>query len=262
MKYPVTLLACCLVVRPALAFGPLGHEVIAALAESRLQPAASTMLAELLPGESLPEISTWADRMRDQPGKFWQETAGPYHYVTLPEGDYNPDRAPARGDAVTALNEFRRILADPLSSRAHRQLALRFSIHLVGDLHNPLHVGNGRDRGGNQVEIEFLGRTSNLHRFWDADMIRQRGWDRQRWLQHLEQGISASQQRAWDNADPITWVHESRDLRPLVYSHQRIISAAYVQRALPALDRRLRQAGVRTASYINRLAQDYSPGSQ
>ncbi|MCY4425563.1 MAG: S1/P1 nuclease [Halieaceae bacterium] len=259
MKCKLFLITVFLWAQPVLAFGPLGHEVIAGLAENWLQPEARTMLTELLPNETLAEASTWADRMRGHPSTFWQETASPYHYVTLPRGDYQLEKAPDKGDAVTALHEFRRVLEDAKRSRARRQLALRFSIHIVGDLHNPVHVGNGRDRGGNQVEIRFMGKHSNLHRLWDSGLLYQRGWSKQQWLQHLAQGITRAQRRAWSSVDPITWVHESRDLRPLVYSHTRTISKAYVDKAVPVLDQRLRQAGVRTADYLNLLARHYSP---
>ena len=87
--------------------------------------------------------------MRSNPEHFWQEVAGPFHYVTIPEGKtYAEVGAPDEGDSVTALAQFRKVLLDPKASREQKQLALRFTVHIIGDLHQPLHAGNGTDRGG------------------------------------------------------------------------------------------------------------------
>lgn len=248
-------LYCLLLCSPVSAWGPLGHEVAAEIAEDWLTPAARNMLDEILPGEELADISVWADRMRSDKSQFWQKTAKPFHYVTVPNGSrYDISKAPAKGDAVTALVRFKKVLLDPSSSLASKQLALRFSVHIVGDLHQPLHVGNGKDLGGNRVKVKLQGKTTNLHRLWDSGLIYDRGWNRDRWLVELRKGISAETFQRWNDPDPRIWIGESRELRSLVYSHKDNIDERYVEKSLPVLKLRLSQSAARIAAYLNGLA--------
>ncbi len=240
----------------ALAWGPVGHEVSADLATKHLSQSTQKMLEKLLPGESLVEVSTWADRMRGNPNQFWRSRASALHYVTVPDAKtYSSEISPAKGDAVTALVEFKEILLNPRSSRVHKQLALRFSIHIVADLHQPLHVGNGRDRGGNQIALKRKGKATNLHRLWDSGLIFERSWNKMRWRKHLAGGVDDHLLQAWRaGADPITWVAESQALRPKVYAYESLVSDRYTAESLLIVDLRLRQAAIRTAEYLNMLA--------
>ena len=124
---------------PALAWGPTGHRAIGELAQPLLDARAKAGVAAILErGESLAQASTWPDFMRSSPDPFWQKTAGPFHYVTVPSGKtYAEVGAPPEGDSVTALQRFSATVRDPKASRADKQLALRFIIHIVGDLHQP-----------------------------------------------------------------------------------------------------------------------------
>ncbi len=243
------------------AWGPLGHSLPAELAGRYLRPEARAMLERLLPGERLPDIATWADRMRGDAHPFWRKTAHRFHYVTVPDGErYDIRRAPAEGDAVTALRHFRAVLADPAAELAAKQLALRFSVHIVGDLHQPLHVGNGRDRGGNEVAVRWRGKRGNLHRLWDSELIRNRGLSREQWLRHLASGIGQRQARAWDDPRPETWIAESQAHRRQVYRLARGIDSKYVASAERIIDLRLRQSAVRLAAYLNELARQPHDG--
>src|SRR5881398_1710612 len=150
-----------LVPSPVLAWGKTGHRVVAAIADTQLSGLARAQVEQILgPGESLDEAANWPDEMRAAPGEFWQKTATPWHYVTLNGIIY--DHAPAEGDALVALGRFSKVLQDPNASRADKQMALRFIIHLVGDLHQPLHVGKCCDKGGNDVKVTFFGKPTNL----------------------------------------------------------------------------------------------------
>src|SRR3954466_16153736 len=159
-----------LVPAPALAWGKTGHRVVAAIADTQLSGLARAHIEQILgPGESLDEAANWPDEMRAAPGEFWEKTATPWHYVTLNGTTY--DHPPPQGDALEALGRFRRVLADPNASRADKQLALRFIVHLVGDLHQPLHVGKCCDKGGNDVKLSWFGKPTNLHAVWDSAIV-------------------------------------------------------------------------------------------
>jgi S1/P1 Nuclease len=166
-----TILAALLIVltpTSAFAWGQTGHRVTGAIAEPMLSRRAAREVRAILGNETLAEASTWADEMRSNPDTFWQTTANPWHYVTVPTGQRYADLgAPAEGDAVTALARFAETLRNPSASGEEKRLALRFTLHIIGDLHQPLHAGNGNDRGGNDIRVTFFREPTNLHAVWD-----------------------------------------------------------------------------------------------
>ena len=141
-------------VAPALAWGQTGHRIVGEIAEHRISGRTAAEVALLIGPEGLAEASTFADEQRSNPAVFWQTEAGPYHYVTVPaDMTYAKVGAPPEGDAVTALRRFSATVRDPNASREDRAAALKFIVHIVGDLHQPLHAGNGSDKGGNDVKV-------------------------------------------------------------------------------------------------------------
>lgn len=236
------------------AWGQTGHRVTGAIAAEHLSGAAAAGVKQILGSESLAEASTWADFMRASPEPFWRDVAPPFHYVTVPKGKtYVQAGAPAEGDAVTALRRFSATVRDPKASLADKQLALRFIVHIVGDLHQPLHAGNGTDRGGNDAKVTYRGRETNLHSVWDSGMIEgeQLSYsEKARWL--LDK-ITPAQARAWSVADPTVWIRESTELRDQIYPASPGINSDYSFRQKAVVDQRLSQAGVRMAAYLNAL---------
>jgi hypothetical protein len=247
----------------ALAWGPTGHRASASIAENYLNTEAALGIEAILGSQSLAEASNWADEMRSNPSDFWQKQAGPWHYVTVPSRKtYEQVGAPAKGDAVTALTRFRKILLDRHASLAERQLALKFSLHIIADLHQPLHVGNGKDRGGTQVKIRHMGRSTNLHALWDSGLIRQQQLSYSEWADWLQRAIAPEQAEAWMNPYPQVWISESAKLRRRVYPGSQNVGYEYSYEHLPALKERLQQAGVRTAAWFNALFLECSTGPQ
>ncbi len=243
-------------------WGANGHRVAAEIAEGYLSAEARLAVEEILGPETLAEASTWPDFMRADPSEFWQETANPWHYVTVPPGKrYEDVGAPEEGDAVTALDRFSDTVLDPEASAEDRARALRFIVHIVGDLHQPLHVGNGEDRGGNDFEITWFGEPSNLHRLWDSQLIDSKKLSYSEMTEWLEAKIGPDEFREWNTPDPTVWVAESAGIRPRIYPEDcRMdsgrdceISWDYAYEWTDTLYRRLQQAGVRTAAYLNAL---------
>ena len=117
-----------------------------------------------LPGSdiTLGDISTWADKVRSRSRRL---TTGPWHYVNIPRepSGYNAQRDRARGCIASAIERSLRLLRHPAQDRAVRQEALKWIVHLVADLHQPLHA-IGDDKGGNDVVLQFFGRQTSLHR--------------------------------------------------------------------------------------------------
>ncbi len=236
----------------AMAWGQVGHRVTGQLAEYYLSDNAKQQIQALFPNSSLAEISTLADEMRSDPSEFWQKTANPWHYVTIEQGvDYHAEHAPDVGDAYTALLAFKATLQNPQASIEDKQLALHFIVHIIGDLHQPLHVGNGTDRGGNQVKVEFFWEESNLHRVWDSGLIDRQQLSYTEWTQWLQQKISPEQAKAWQTTDAKQWMKESATLRNTIYPEGDKLSWSYQYEHLPEVKTRLQMAGVRIAAYLN-----------
>lgn len=242
---------------PALAWGKTGHRVVAALADAQLSGLARAHVRELLGVESLDEAATWPDDMRSAPGQFWQKTATPWHYVTLNGIVY--DHAPPEGDALDALNRYRATLRDPNATLVDKQLALRFIVHLVGDLHQPLHVGKCCDKGGNEVKVKWFGRDLNLHSVWDSALVDEEQLSFTEMAAKLQRHTSNADVKAWWDINPRDWISESAQLRETVYPEPNRkdpeappeLSYGYVYKYTPLMEQRLKQAGVRLAAYLN-----------
>ncbi len=249
-------LACTLLaVAPcAFAWGSLGHRVIAQLAQKRLTPAARTQVDRLLAvtgAQRLADVATWPDELRDLDPDLGKRTAR-LHYVDFHSRDcrYDPPRDCAGNQCVVwAIGHYAAILGDRSRPAAERAQALSFVVHFVGDVHQPLHASYRDDKGGNDWQVRWHGRGSNLHRIWDTTMLNSTGSSYQALANQLAQNT-----RAVPQGTPAQWAEEScRIVRDGgVYPPTRNIDAAYVSRELPIAEERLRQAGVRLAVLLNR----------
>jgi hypothetical protein len=247
-------------VLPAHAWGKTGHRVTAEIAQHYLSGSADQAIHDILGPEGIAEAADWADFMRSSPDPFWRSEANPWHYVTIPQGmTYDEITAPTEGNAITALAKFRAIAIDPAAPLEDRQLALRFIVHLVGDLHQPLHAGNGTDRGGNQFICTFFEEMSNLHEVWDEKLIQYEELSYTEWTAWLVQKITSDQLAEWAKARPAEWADESAAIRDTIYPDTQILSWDYVYQARPILKQRLSQGGVRLAAYLNAMFEPEIP---
>ena len=257
--------AIALAPAPALAWGKTGHRVVAAIADTELSGLARAHIEQILGrGQSLADVANWPDEMRSAPGEFWQKTATPWHYVTLEGIVY--DHAPPEGDALEALERFTKMLQDPATSLADRQLALRFIVHLVGDLHQPLHVGKCCDHGGNDVKVTWFGKPTNLHAVWDSQLVDEEQLSFSELADKLERHMSSDDMIKWSDISPRDWIAESAEVRDSLYpssvpssgaNNEAVaipnLSYAYVYRFTPLMEQRLSEAGVRLAAYLNAI---------
>jgi len=251
--------------RPA-AWGPDGHRIVARIALANLTPEARRQVDRILAGDpqDFVEASNWADQVRpDRPETY------NWHFVDVPYGieTYDPARdCPATdgGDCVlAAIDRFRRTLADGSAARARRAEALKFLIHFVGDLHQPLHSITNNDRGGNDVRVDLGGdRPSNLHAVWDREIIARRKLTDEAYANRLLAELAG---RPLDTGavDPRAWALESHArAETFVYDYPEFVkdvppgspirlSDAYFERAAPVVDERLTLAGLRLAALIN-----------
>ena len=232
-------------------FGPDGHRIAGLVAEAYLCEQARVEIGRLGEGDGLAELGLWADRIRTQ--ARWDDS-GPWHYVNIADGDSFDDyRSPPEGDALWAIANFRARLRSENLTGAERSEALKFLVHFVVDLHQPLHVGRRTDRGGTTTEI-FLGdRPTSLHRFWDTDAIRDAGMpvaDYARNIMPMASLLAAGHRPS----PPRQWAAEGLSLRTVVYGFDAEtgrLDEGYLQIAGDLVQLRLIQAGLRLADELN-----------
>src|SRR6476661_7328390 len=212
----IVVVALGLAPSPGFAWGKTGHRVVAAIADTQLSGLSRANVEEILgPGETLDEAANWPDEMRSAPGQFWQKTSTPWHYVTLNGILY--DHAPSEGDALEALAKFSKTLRDPNASQADKQTALRFVVHLVGDLHQPLHNGKCCDKGGNDVKVNWFGKPTNLHAVWDSQLVDEEQLSFTELAAKLERHLSSADVIKWWDINPRDWTSESAEIRDTLY---------------------------------------------
>lgn len=245
--FRIPLALCAIGAPESHAWGANGHRLIAELAQMQLTPAASAEVNRLLslePGATMASVSTWADERRSN-------ATAPLHYVNLPEGECNyylGRDCPNGRCAVEAMSAKIAILSSTAPD-AERLIALKWVIHLVADIHQPLHVGMAADKGGNLFQVRAFGRGSNLHAVWDGELIRRRAGG----LSRLLLDASTPSPDGASTVDPAQWVNESCAARSAAgfYPEGRVVGPAYAERWDGTLVEQLALAGRRLASTLN-----------
>jgi len=237
----------------ATAYGPTGHRVVAELAYKHLTSEARQAVDAILGDEFMAEAATMPDEMRSNPDDFWKVEANTYHYINVPPGQtYEDSEKNPAGDALTALAKFTDVLRNPSSSSDEKRRAIWFVVHIIGDLHQPMHVGYPGDRGGNWVELVFMEELTNLHRLWDEHLIDHRDLSFTEWTRFLDKKIKPTMITEWQTAKPIDWVHEGLVMRDDIYANSHgILSWDYVYKYMPTIKSQLSKGGIRLAGYLN-----------
>jgi hypothetical protein len=232
-------------------WGATGHRVTGLIAEQYLNAKAKKRIKQLLGQESLAMVSTWMDEIRSDSTYRYSED---WHWTTIPDGgryedvenDPNLD-----GKVVKMIELFTRELKSGKLTRDKEQEYLKMLVHMVGDIHQPLHVGRPGDRGGNQVRVKWAGADTNLHTVWDSKMID----DTHLSYTELAQSLirpDATVIKKWQAASVRDWAKESVDLRARVYDiGNGSLGYRYAYVNMPVVRQRLLQAGVRLAGLLN-----------
>ena len=241
---------------PALAWSAAGHQTVAWIAQAQLTPAARAVIEHLLaqePGSSLASISTWPDEHRDSNNTRW-------HYVNFPYRNchYEAPRDCRDGQCAVAAIDAQMAILRSHASDAQKLEALKFVVHLVGDIHQPLHAGFGDDRGGNLYQIQFRERGGNLHALWDYEMVEQfHATPEQLARQILEQNRelvhALTPAKILGDTTP-AWAEQSCRIvaEPNFYPGHRV-SESYVEHYAPVVKHQLLRAGLRLGALLNTL---------
>jgi hypothetical protein len=261
------LLLLALAASRALAWGADGHSIVAELAQRRLTPAARFEVERLLgPGVSLASVASWADDVRPARPETFN-----WHFVDIPvrhdgyDATVHCTPTPGGDCIVAALERERAILACRAGDGARRD-ALRFAVHFVADLHQPMHtVDEEQGANGIKVDVEIRAgkcpkcsprRTQdNLHAVWDTTLITQTAWNWGAYVTRLEVGWLASPEaRGADAGTPVDWVLATHRAAARAWDwlpDGRLIGDDYYARAIPVIDQQLSLAGIRLARFLN-----------
>jgi hypothetical protein len=241
----------CLILTQSFGWGATGHRVTGYIANQYLNAKAKKRLAAILGQESLAMASTWMDEIRSD--STYNYTTD-WHWTTVPDGkryedvEQNPD-----GKIVLMIEKFSKELGTGKLTPKQEVEYLRMLIHLIGDIHQPLHVGKPGDKGGNDIKLTWFGGNSNLHRVWDSDMID----DSKLSFTELAQFIpkpDADGVKKLQSSSVRDWVIESMSFRPQVYDiGDGKLGYRYSYKYFGIAKTRLMQAGVRLAGVLNRI---------
>lgn len=261
------LLALASLPTPCLAWGAEGHRIVALIAADQLTPAAKAQVQQLLGSDDaaagMMAVSTWADEIRRN-----RPNTAPWHFTDIPIGSAGYDArrdCPRAQCSVAQIEAEEKTLADRQLIAPIRAEALRFLIHFIGDIHQPLHSANNADRGGNEDRVVLGKRHTNLHAVWDVDVVRALGRSPDEVAARLEHQISDRDRMAWQRGTVVDWVNESfRIAKQDIYakfsgigpsSEPIVLLPNYARAQMPVVEIQLEKAGVRLAAVLNAVLQ-------
>lgn len=259
----------------AFSWGPTGHRAIGEVAQKHLTLKSKSAVNKILGGQSLAGAANWPDEIKSEPQTY--SHTYDWHYTDWPEEMHQHDETNSSGKLMTAINEQLATLKDPSADSEKKKFALRFVIHLIGDLHMPLHVGNGLDRGGNSCRVTFHGKSTNLHALWDEGLIDFTKLSFTELARFSMENKNKTDRRTAMSGTPLDWAQESKTLRAQIYppnvkenpkamtsmreycrtdisvtpEMMPKLSYEYSYEFMPLVQERIYQAGVRLAMLLN-----------
>ncbi len=232
-------------------WGPTGHRTTGKIAEMHLTKKAKKKINKLLKGESLAFVSTFADQIKSDKkyDKYYT-----WHYVNMPfDVAYEASEKNPKGDLITGIQKCIEVLKSDTSSNEDKVFHLKMLVHLLGDLHQPMHIGRAEDKGGNTIQVQWFGKGTNLHRVWDENMI-------QEWkmsyveLANNAKDLSKEQIKVIQKGSVLDWVNDTRKLTRKTYESVKVgenLRYRYSYDHFGTVRTQLQKGGVRLAKLLN-----------
>lgn len=239
----------------ANAWGQKGHDTVAYIAECHLTQEAKAAAEALLDGKSIVYYANWLDNASHTPEYAYTKT---WHYKNI-DADQTYKDAPLleSGDIVRALDTQIALLADTTASKEQRALALKMVVHLLGDIHQPMHMGHASDRGGNRHQVRYFRRDSNLHSVWDSSLPEAgHKWSYTEWQSQIDRASEAETAEILSLTTPEQWGEETYGICSDVYAATPVdtnIEYDYIARWTPVIERQFLRGGLRLAAVLNQV---------
>ena len=239
----LTFLVSVINVQASEDWGRTGHRTTGEIAEKHLTRKARKAIDKLLNGQSLAFVSTYGDEIKSD-DKY--RSYGPWHYVNFPFGTtYGASMKSEKGDLVAAINTCVEVL--------DKVFHLKMLVHFIGDLHQPLHVGIGDDRGGNQFQVQWYDEGTNLHTVWDTKMIESYNMSYAELASNADR-LSKRERQAIESGTVLDWVADSRTVCEDVYANTKSgekLGYTYMYDYVPIVRSQLQKGGIRLAVVLN-----------
>lgn len=240
---------------PSFGWGQKGHDTVAYIAECNLTPEAYQKVVKALGNHSLVYYANWLDNASYSDKYRYTKT---WHYANVDEGyTYDTMQKNEKGDVVTAINTIIAELKSGNLSAEQENIRLRMLIHLVGDIHCPMHAGHLSDRGGNDIIVKFFNEERKLHSVWDTAIVEAaHKWSYTEWEQQLNRYCSDERKKELAKGEPIDWLNESHTIATEIYKAtpaKSRISYDYLAYYTPTIEKQLLAGGLRLARILNEL---------
>jgi hypothetical protein len=253
-KYLLLGLAVCLSLG-LISWGVTGHRTVGEIAGRHLSPKAKAAVKELLGHETMADVSTWADEIRkDNPETF------NWHFINVPLGlsfeEFKAQVADGAGSNVyKSVLSAEHTLKDDKATRRQKVEALKFIIHFVGDMHQPMHVSRAEDKGGNTIMLSFNGEDTNLHALWDSKLLDYTGLSYDKLADKYDHA-TPSQITKWQSDPVIVWAWESYQISTILYNEVNADGSSkldknYYDAHIGTVESRIEKAGIRLAGVLN-----------
>lgn len=245
-------LSCVSFVLVLISWGYKGHRAIATIAQKHLTSNTAYVVSAYLKGESMADVSTWADENKNR-------MTAPWHFLNLPLGlsheQFVQTVSQSDNNVYTAIVKTEASLKDNTLSLDEKNEALKYLIHLVGDAHQPMHVSRKEDKGGNTIQVRFDNKGTNLHSLWDSKLIDHEGLSQDD-IAKTYDTATPDQIKKWQADSPMEWLWESYQISSQLYAETKPgqdIDETYYTKYIPLIRRRIDQAGIRLAGELNRI---------
>lgn len=255
MRKIALIILVALIPSISLAWGPKGHDTVAYIAEKHLSKKTLKKVTEILDGHSLVYVANWMDNASHTEEYAYTKT---WHYVNVDpnEGTYANSVKESAGDAVTAINTIVENLKSGELSTEDERAQLMMLIHIVGDIHCPMHAGHKRDRGGNGTKVKYFGNQKKLHSVWDSEIVESaHKWSYSEWQYQVDRA-TPKQQQAYMQGTPNDWIEETVILANMVYesaSEVDNMSYDYVAEFAPIIEEQFLKGGIRLAKLLEEI---------
>ncbi len=257
-----TTLFCTLflLAHSAFAWGTTGHRVVSEIAERNLSKKAKKNLYALIGGQKLAYWANWADNQRSDTTGKWKHTTGTWHYINLPshltqQAFYDAVKNYPKESVYSQIDFLKNKVKDKSLSKEERKDYLAFLIHFMGDLHQPMHIGRAEDLGGNKVNVNWFGRSSNLHTVWDTDLVDFQKWSYTEYATVLDI-LPQNDVRQIQNSSMLDWLYETYQLTNEIYTATPFgsnLSYPYTYYYTEKMNLQLLKAGLRLAKILNEV---------
>ncbi|NNF29890.1 MAG: S1/P1 nuclease [Flavobacteriaceae bacterium] len=232
-------------------WGRTGHRATGEIAASYLTKRAQKEISKLLDGASLALVSTYGDEIKSDKryGEYWA-----WHFVNYPFGSTYTDHPKSdRGDLIRGIDTCIEVLKNNASSREDKVFHLKMLVHFIGDLHQPLHVGQASDKGGNDFQVQWFDEGTNLHTVWDTKIIESYNMSYSEIASNSRE-LSKAQLDVIRQGSVLDWMRESRELCEDIYANTKIgekLGYNYMYKYVDTAKFQMQKGGIRLAKILN-----------